>query len=828
MAELLFFIEAFLVSFLLTGALLRFSLRRRLLDIPNDRSSHSIPKPRLGGAAIAIAFFVTCATMIALGERPFPSGAALAGALGGGALIALFGLMDDVRGLDARLKLLAQVAAAAIVVSSGVVLREFRLPLVGTIELGSLAAPATMLWIVAIVNFYNFIDGIDGLAAGIGLIASSFLYFIAGLAGASGLRGLYAVLAGASFGFLRFNFPPARIFMGDMGSTFIGFTFAVLAVAGEGAGIPAFLTLLLLASAIGDAALTLIRRALRRERLFSPHRTHYYQRLTSLGLSHKQVTLLEYLVTVLLGASAVLAFQREWTVIVSLSVIWIGFFLWTLAKIRSMERGERLFWEGRTLGIAFGDLAFIAASYVLSFWLRLNFRFPEAETASMLMSLPLVLVIRTAVFFWYGLYRNVWRYTTFDDVVRIAKAVSVGSAIMVVSFTLLFRFRAFPRSAFIIDWFILTVFMAGSRIAARWFHELPSREDIAGRRVVIAGTGPAVEVVLAQLKRFGGVLPVGCLDDRAEMTGRIAHGLNVIGTLAEAPAAARAHRADEIIVLASYLERIPRDVLAALEREGIAVRVVADPAEFTADEEPLGRGLCGDRRVLVAGNGPLLEHAGALFSSAARLALASDDACALEGCARLGAGSGARESCYLGVLGERAALRRAFEECDPEIVVADLTTRGISLANPIEAYVRAVLLPLERLAGESGRRKARFVALLRDGDAPAAADAAESVLRDLFRADAARLTVLRLGGEPRSGEWGGLLRQAIGRDGGVYRAVRGETADAGLRIQPLARREVPETGTLYLDLIRHLDEGDHGAMERVLGEISSAVGAHVS
>ena len=828
MAGLLFFIEAFILSFLLTGAILRFSLRRRLLDVPNDRSSHTIPKPRLGGIAITAAFFVSCATLLLLGWRPLSSGAALAGALAGGAVIALVGLIDDLRGLDARLKLLAQIAAAAIAVASGVVLREFRLPLVGTLDLGAFAVPATVLWIVAIVNFYNFIDGIDGLAAGVGMIASSFLYVLAGLAGASDFRSLYAVLAGSSFGFLRFNFPPARIFMGDMGSTFIGYTFAVLAVAGEGLGIPAFLTLLLLASAIGDAALTLVRRSLRRERLFLPHRTHYYQRLTSLGLSHKQVTLLEYLVTILLGVSAVLAFHQEWTFVVFLSVMWIGFFLWTLAKIRSMEQGKRLFWAGRALGIAFGDLAFIAVSYVLSWWLRLNFRFPEAETASLLRSLPLVLVIRTAVFFWYGLYRNVWRYTNVDDIARIVKAVTLGSVVMVVSFTLLFRFQAFPRSAFIIDWFILIVFMAGSRVATRWFHELPAREDISGKRVIVAGTGPAAELALAEIKRAGGRDPIGCLDDRSEMTGRIAHGLTVLGTLAGADAAAREHRADEIVAAAAFYDRIPRSVLAALERGGVRVRVVEDPAEFSAAASGEDEGPFALRRILAAGNGSLVERAGAVFSGSSRLAVASDDPRSLDGCARFGAGEIPREDCHLGVLGDGEALRRVFDRCEPEIVIADFTTREAAVANPLEAYVRIVLVPLERLAAETKRRGARLVAVLREADRAEAADAAETVLRSLYREAPGRLSVLRIDREPRSAEWRAVLRAMAGRDGGVYLAARDGTPEGALVARPLARGEALDAAGRYLALLRSLDEADGPAIERAVAEIARGVGEHVS
>jgi len=825
MAELLFFLEAFCISCLLTGAILRFSLKRRLLDMPNDRSSHSIPKPRLGGVAITLSFYLTCATLLLAGFRPFATASGLAGALGGGAVIALAGLLDDLRGLDARLKLIVQFGAAGIVVASGIVLREFSIPLVGSVDLGSLAAPATLVWIVAIINFYNFIDGIDGLAAGIGLIASAFLYFIAGMTGAVHLRSLYAVLAGSSFGFLRFNFPPARIFMGDMGSTFIGYTFAVLSVIAQGAGVPAFITILLLAGAVGDVILTLARRTLKKEKLLSPHRTHYYQRLTSLGLSHKQVTLLEYLIASLLGVSAILAFHQAWTFVTFLSVIWIGFFMWALAKIRSMEKGERLLWEGRTLGVAFGDLAFISLSYILSYYLRLNFKFPQAETASMLISLPIVLVIRTAIFFYYGLYRGVWRYTTFDDVIRIAKAVSVGSAIMVVSFTLLFRFQAFPRSVFIIDWFILIVFMAGSRIATRWFHELPSSEEIARPSAIIAGSGPLAELVLRQAVKSGAVRAIGCLDDRTEMTGRVVHGLKVLGPISKAEEIAKRHGADEIIALPSFFDRIPLDARERLAEAGILVRAVSGPSGIASSdgERPL-EPPCVGRNVLVAGNGSLVEKAGAVLSRSSNVTLISNDARALEDGACGGEAAGSRMRCYLGVLNERQALRTIFDARRPELVLADFSTGDATLENGGEAYLRTIMLPLEKIAAEAaGHASVRVIVFERlSKSAPnEASRATELIVLDIFRREPSRCAIVRIEAEPTARQWCELIARAVDRDGGVFRAVASEEAEGRYAFLEYAiEGSLPETEHLRLKLVRALDEGDTAARDEALGEMA--------
>jgi UDP-GlcNAc:undecaprenyl-phosphate GlcNAc-1-phosphate transferase len=834
MAELAFFIEAFLISFLLTGAMLRFSLKRRLLDVPNDRSSHSIPKPRLGGVAITLAFFVTCGTLFIAGNSPLAPPAALRGMLMGGAVIALVGLWDDLRGMDARVKLLAQFGAAAIPIASGIVLDTFKLPLIGSLALGPLAVPFTLLWIVALINFYNFIDGIDGLAAGIGMIVSAFLALIAGMTGATGIRSFSIVIAGASFGFLRYNFPPARIFMGDMGSTFLGYLFAVLSVVGAKQGIPAFITVLLLSGVIGDAVLTLVRRALGKEKLFSPHRTHYYQRLTSLGLSHKQVTLLEYLVAILLGVSALLAFHREWTFVTFLSVVWIGFFMWALAKIRSMEKGERLLWEGRTLAVAFGDIAFIALSYILSYYVRLNFGFPHAETSSMLISLPIVLVIRTAVFFYYGLYRGVWRYTTVDDIVRIAKAVSIGSAIMVVSFTLLFRFQAFPRSVFIIDWFILTVFMAGSRIATRWFHELPAREEIAGKRVIIAGTGSMAELILQRVKKAGGLRPIGYLDDRTEMTGRIVHGLTVLGPLANLEELARRHRADEVVVMSALADRIPRESRERLAQAGVGFRVVSDPSEIAAaSAERTADAPCADRSVLVAGNGPLLDAGGAVFARSSELVLVSNEARALDekGCA-VGGGP-ARRDCYLGILSDRPALRRVIERHGPDVVFADFTVQDLPLHDPVEAYVRTVLFPLDALGAEVLLRPAgRLIVIERRGRASRELErahrASENILRDLFRGDPSRLAILRLEWAPTPAGLREIIGALMGKGGGVYAASPPSDSAGGVTVETVVLERAPEIGGSSARLARCIAEGDGKGLRETLEEIAAPVGEHVS
>ena len=589
------FICSFVVSFILTGVILKFSLSRKLLDIPNERSSHKVPKPRLGGLAIVASFFIAIFVLIITGQLDFGSSTGLLGVVAGTGIIVFLGVVDDLRGLGAPVKLALQIVAATVVVLSGITLRQLSMPLVGTLEFGPLSVPVTILWIVTIVNFYNFIDGIDGLAAGVALIATLFLAYISARAGNSFLVLLYLALGGSVLGFLRFNFPPARIFMGDTGSATIGFLFATLSIVGEQKGVPAFLTIIILGAVLGDAGLTLVRRMIRGERITSPHRTHYYQRLTTLGLSHKQVTILEYLIAALLGVGAIFAFERERVFVAFFSILWVAFFLWVVAKIRSLERGTKLRFEGHPLAIALADVGFVALSYFLSYYLRLNFRFPHDETQSMLLSLPLVLIIRTAVFHMYRLYRGVWRYTSLDDLVRIVKAITLGSLIMIVSFTLLFRFKSFPRSVFVIDWFILTVFMTGSRMATRWFHELPKKEDIVSRRVLIVGTGSLAEKVMKDVKEEGGYRIVGFLDDREEIIGRMIHGAPVLGRVSDVERIARKDAVDEVIVLEPFSDRIGYDQLSSIKKEGIDVRIIGDSSRtYTYNSHGVKNDLAGE------------------------------------------------------------------------------------------------------------------------------------------------------------------------------------------------------------------------------------------
>jgi len=294
-------VAAFAAAWGLTG-MVRHYARNRLLDHPNERSSHTNPTPKGGGLAVVAAFVAAGIVLAVAGVVETRVAIAV---LGGTAAISLLGWIDDHRYLPNRLRfafhLLAGVWAMAwlrglpVVHFGGGV--EVRVGL-----LGSLLGVVGIVWAI---NLYNFMDGIDGLAAGeaasVGLAAAVLLWLLR----APGLAALSLLLAAAAAGFLVWNWHPARIFMGDVGSGFLGFTFAGLAVASERAGaVPLLAWVIVLGVFVFDATATLVRRARRGERWHEAHRSHAYQRATPSRAGHGRVTAAVVGVNAVLGALA--------------------------------------------------------------------------------------------------------------------------------------------------------------------------------------------------------------------------------------------------------------------------------------------------------------------------------------------------------------------------------------------------------------------------------------------------------------------------------------------------------------------------------------------
>lgn len=278
-----------LFSYGLTGMARHYAIANSLIDVPNLRSSHQAPTPRGGGIAIVVTVIVAVAGLTLY----FPTLANLAMALcGGGLVIAVLGWLDDHYSLSPKTRLLVQLLAVVWAVFWLGGLPQVTLNSV-ILNLGVSGFAIAVLVLLWLINLYNFMDGSDGLAASeavfVALAGGVLLY----IHGAGELALVAFAVAAASGGFLVWNWPPAKIFMGDVGSTFLGFVFGALAIASENYGkLPAAIWFILLALFITDATLTLMRRFWAGEAWYLPHRTHMYQRLISRGWNHRGVALL--------------------------------------------------------------------------------------------------------------------------------------------------------------------------------------------------------------------------------------------------------------------------------------------------------------------------------------------------------------------------------------------------------------------------------------------------------------------------------------------------------------------------------------------------------
>lgn len=313
--QILFLIFAFVVSFAFSFATtplvrrLAFRIGEGAVDIPKDaRRMHKKPTPRIGGIAIIFGFMVATLCFAEPSRQ-------LAGTLAGAGIIAVMGFIDDCKNLDAKLKFVIQIIAALVVIFVGdIKIDVFTNPNVLSsnpywVLPSWLSVVLTVLWIVLITNAVNFIDGLDGLAAGVSAIMSVSLVFISIRVGEYPIAILGIALMGSCFGFLPFNFNPAKIFMGDTGSTFLGFMLATLSIQGvfkSYAVISFAVPLLILGLPLFDATFAMVRRILRGESPMKADRGHLHHRLVDMGFSQKQTVFILYAISGVLGITAVL------------------------------------------------------------------------------------------------------------------------------------------------------------------------------------------------------------------------------------------------------------------------------------------------------------------------------------------------------------------------------------------------------------------------------------------------------------------------------------------------------------------------------------------
>jgi UDP-GlcNAc:undecaprenyl-phosphate GlcNAc-1-phosphate transferase len=301
---------------------------RVLVDTPNARSSHQAPTPRGGGVGLVLGAILGAAWIAV----PSPE---LLGLAGGALIAALAGLLDDRAPQGPLVKFGAQFLAAFVAMGTGLTFERVALPGFGTLELGAAGSLIALLWFVGLTNAYNFMDGLDALAGATGAVAAIFVGFALLLIGQAPIAMLAFALAAACAGFLAVNKPPARVFMGDVGSQFLGFAFAglgVLAAKAEPTGVAFWLVPLALMHFLFDTLFTAARRGLAGENVLAAHRTHLYQRLNQAGFSHGRVAAVLAAMAAIQGNALLWLFEAPWPAMLLPFAVQLLYARWVLSR----------------------------------------------------------------------------------------------------------------------------------------------------------------------------------------------------------------------------------------------------------------------------------------------------------------------------------------------------------------------------------------------------------------------------------------------------------------------------------------------------------------
>lgn len=296
------FIVSFIVAVSITPLIKKLAIKIGAVDKPNSRKIHQGLMPRLGGLAI---FIGVVAGYLYLRPESMYMKEIIIGAF----IIIMIGILDDRFTLSAKYKLAGQLAAAAVVVSSGLLINKITLPFFGLIYLDYWSYPVTILWIVGVTNAINLIDGLDGLAAGVSSIAMTSILIMAFTNFQFAVVSLCVILIGSTLGFLIHNFYPAKIFMGDTGALFLGYSISILSTMGLFKNITLFgfiIPIIVLAIPIFDTLFAIVRRLVNRQNIAAPDKLHLHYCLVDMGFSHRKSVLLIYFFSACFGLSAIL------------------------------------------------------------------------------------------------------------------------------------------------------------------------------------------------------------------------------------------------------------------------------------------------------------------------------------------------------------------------------------------------------------------------------------------------------------------------------------------------------------------------------------------
>jgi UDP-GlcNAc:undecaprenyl-phosphate/decaprenyl-phosphate GlcNAc-1-phosphate transferase len=591
------FAAAAVFALFLTPWVMRLAVRVGAVDQPNERKTHLTPMPRMGGVAVLASFLLSLVVLwlvnpeleshIWIWDRESPLiGLALLGMLA-------LGIWDDIRTLGPGLKFVLQLAIASLVYVAGFSIKFISFPnTVGHLELDLFQYAATMLWIIGVTNAVNLIDGLDGLASGVGMIACLTIAPIAYLNSDYGTAILAVLMAGGLLGFLRYNFNPAKIFLGDSGSLVLGFMLAVLSIRSSTKATTAFaiiVPMLALGLPIMETLLSMLRRflksiypggetsslAVKLKTMFLPDKGHIHHRLIAAGLSHRNAVLTLYIVSCVLGVGA-FALSVAHDVSSSLILVVVGgAIVLGIRQLRYTEMAvlkngillplyDREFLNHETFQ-GFLDVFFIIVSFFaarqLAEWRSLD----HLLTREFIIVTAGVCLTQFTVLLFSGVYKGSFRYMGLREAVRTTKGVA--QAVLVTG--VLFMFVLTPPlnvtvRTLVFDFYILLSCVVGSRISFSVLKHLSQPAPKEGKQVLLYGAGMTGRLILDKIKsgKLPGLNPVGFLDDDPYLEGKKIHGFTVFGSHWKLQGLVRRKKIDEVLLVN---DRIKPEILRRLE-----------------------------------------------------------------------------------------------------------------------------------------------------------------------------------------------------------------------------------------------------------------------
>ncbi len=589
-------LTALIISLVLVPAVCWLSFRTGKVSLPRSDRWHRQPTPSLGGIGMFLSFCIaiTAVIFIPVGKNILLNRWSIFAAV---VIMFAMGLYDDFKRLSPPVKIAFQILAAIIVIFFGqITIDFFRWPVANIL--------LTFLWLVGITNAINLLDNMDGLAGGVALITSIFLSIFFWRSGNPELLVLSVALCGSILGFLVFNFPPAKIFMGDSGSMFLGFTLAVLAIARRTqasnifaiVGVPVLILLL----PILDTGLVSITRILRGQSPAMGGTDHTSHRLVAFGLSERQAVLVLYGIAIVSGLASIGIEALDYDlslVLIPILLIVLSLFVAYLARMKvvTSELDQpngvtqwlvNLTFKRRIFELIF-DLLLIGISYYLAYWTSYGLNMTTMSMNLFLLSWPIILVVTYASLYIFRVYRGVWRYIGINDLLRFGGASLLAGAVAWLIIQLVFPSQPYTPDVFLLFTVYLLLGLSASRSSFLIMDRLFTQQNSNHHKenVRLYGAEDAGEIALRWIQRNPtmGYSVVGFLDDDALKWGSNIHGVNILGDLTKLEDCIEDKQISGVIATTDDLLSTPEGerLVSTCRSKGIWVRIMHLDFELT-------------------------------------------------------------------------------------------------------------------------------------------------------------------------------------------------------------------------------------------------------